>query len=68
MTEEPLAFKPAGLKSIPMCDERIAAFVRLVHAVDQADAKAGIAATRELRKCGFSVCLTGSTGGKAVAR
>jgi hypothetical protein len=43
---------------ISSADPRIVAFARLVSAIDASDPRAGIAATRELRRLGLSVCLT----------
>ena len=57
-----------GSASLEPVEPRLEAFSRFLAAVDRADWKAGLLATRELRKLGISVVLLPPQGGKAGGR
>lgn len=65
--DRPLGKPEAATPRHSAADPRVESFARLVDAVDHRDCGGMLRETRELRKFGYSVCLTGDGAGKGGA-
>jgi hypothetical protein len=64
---DPSGKAEAGQSPVAPPDPRLEAFTQLLAAVDRRSWPDGQAATRRLRKLGFSVCLIKPTGDRGTA-